>query len=336
MLAFERGASKYSLWIGGYDRNGRPRPKIAAKHTIEEIENQYGNGYLQPYVDYLRSLGLIATRSTYSGSEDQEVVHKGLRLETTSGGLNRQANLLPGQVSDRLLLHSRDLQSEAGRWRDLILAFNQGDRRFDYATSDLYFMNSSSPITAFFSVHLEKEVSSVYNKCGLWFEQARTFSLKVDDVKRRWEMPIVSRLGKEAGDASNENSWGPYFLLSLWSSILEDHTNGFSSLSFNNGVLGESPHVIMEEGDWHLLCFSPRYLAWGDDQWPKRAKDLHQSVYEEQKHLLPNLIEEQGLFEEQRRITELSEDISHRLDMICRGWTVFKPGNCDFCAQLLG
>ena len=51
--------------------------------------------------------------------------------------------------------------------------------------------------------------------------------------------------------------------------------------------------------------------------------------------LLPVLIEEQGLFDEQRRIKNFAEDISYKLDAIGRGWAVLKPGDCEFCARIL-
>ncbi len=80
--------------------------------------------------------------------------------------------------------------------------------------------------------------------------------------------------------------------------------------------------------------FSETTIASGPEQWAKRAKDLFKSLYQEQKILLPEKMQQLGLFEEFESMKECTDDISHKLDIICNGG-VFKPGNCEACAKLL-
>ena len=87
-------------------------------------------------------------------------------------------------------------------------------------------------------------------------------------------------------------------------------------------------------GNYNLF-YREKLIASGTKGWANQAEGLHQLFYEGNKNNLLEAARSRGLFQQQGRVKDLADDAYHSLDMISRGAAIFKPGSCEFCAQLL-
>lgn len=257
---------------------------------------------------------------------------------------NLLTTLMSEQARESMSRHSKDLHSEAARWRDMIRAFHKGDREFDYLFTDLRILESRSDdwlITTLFYAHLKEDQPSTFGNFERWLKEARDFKERAVNLLHGWKEDVACRLEEEKNLLAGGYDADPIthfkFALMVWRGILSDYSFGGSpGLGFLSQEEWVGPvYELRNQGDSCFLWYFNEVIASGTEQWVKRAKDMIHLVYKDQQFLLPEEIQRSSLFEEQRRIIDLAKDAAHGLDMICRGGVVFKPGNCEFCAHLL-
>ena len=129
--------------------------------------------------------------------------------------------------------HSKDLHSEAVRWRDMIRTFHKGAREFDYLFTDLSISESRSDdwlITKLFYAHLEKDQPSTFGKFGQWLKEARDFKERAVSLQHRWKEDVACKLEEEKNLFAGGYDADPIihfkFALTVWRGILGDYSLG--------------------------------------------------------------------------------------------------------------
>ena len=324
-------------------------PLFAFKQIIEGL---YNAGRLAPYIDYVESAKRRAEKPSVNSKLNV--------YDQTGGGGNPQdqgrtdsSDFFNEQIR-AIELHWLDLRVEAKGWRKRIWLPSLHELEFEgsphperrplmnYHTRIMSIpsLSSTSPNAQQLFDHLESDIPEAFNKIGEWQGKAMTLLREVAKLQWDWSNRIDERWRKLARFHGRSLD-APYvtFSRTLWKTIVENY---FLRLS------GDEPTF---DGEYQIALAEPRfyqkgtYLLYhkgkqiggvnGDNLWLGYLQELHQSLYHEMEDLLLEEMRSFECFERYIEVDLLADQASHELDIISLGGAMFKPGNCQYCSQIV-